>query len=142
MSSSLSIRAFAARDEAAVVGLWEKCGLVVTQNDPGKDIARKRQAGAEWFFVGERDGVIVATCMVGYDGHRGGVNYLAVDPDHRGRGYGKLLMKKAEDVLEEAGCPKINLLVRTTNAEVISFYKALGYGDNECVSLGKRLIAD
>jgi len=124
------------------IDLWKRCGLVVSHNDPSKDIFRKNQVNSEWFFVGEFEGAIIATCMVGYDGHRGCVNYLAVDPSHQGKGYGRDLMKKAEEVLLKVNCPKINLLVRNTNINVISFYKELGYSDNECISMGKRLIPD
>ena len=139
---SLSIRPFKPDDEPKVISLWRKCGLVVSHNDPSKDIARKQHVNSEWFFVGESGGVIIAACMVGYDGHRGCVNYLAVDPDHQGKGHGRRIMKKAEDVLLEVGCPKINLLVRVTNTQVVDFYEGLGYSDNQCLSLGKRLIPD
>jgi ribosomal protein S18 acetylase RimI-like enzyme len=80
--------------------------------------------------------------MVGYEGHRGWINYLAVSPDHQRKGYGRLLMDEAERLLRKEGCPKINLQVRTTNAAVLAFYKALGYGQDEVVSLGKRLEND
>lgn len=84
----------------------------------------------------------MATIMIGYDGHRGSVNYLAVDPAHRRKGWGMTLMAEAERLLQEIGCPKINLLVRRDNAEVIAFYEKLGFTEDAVVNLGKRLIAD
>ena len=140
--SHLSIRAFKPNDQTEVINLWVKCGLVVPHNDPAKDIELKQHVNNEWFFVGEVEGRIVATCMVGYEGHRGCVNYLAVDPDYQGSGIGRSIMEKAEEVLIEVGCPKINLLVRSTNTQVLDFYETLGYSDNNCISLGKRLIQD
>ena len=97
---------------------------------------------AEGFLVGELDGTVMASAMFGYDGHRGWLNYLAVSPEHRGRRYGAQLMAHGEAFLRDMGCPKLNLQVRKGNAEVLKFYAKLGYGDDEVVSLGKRLISD
>lgn len=139
---AIRIRPYESDDEDAIIRLWEACGLTVPHNDPRKDIARTIGERQEWFLVGEVDGLIVAAGMAGYDGHRGSIYYLGVHPDHRGKGYGAAIVAEAERLLTEAGCPKINLLVRETNREVIAFYEKLGYGDNACVSLGKRLIDD
>ena len=97
---------------------------------------------ADGFLVGELGGEVIASAMFGYDGHRGWVNYLAVSPDKRGRGYGAQLMAHGEAWLMTKGCPKLNLQVRRGNADVLKFYAKLGYGDDEVVSLGKRLISD
>ena len=80
--------------------------------------------------------------MFGYDGHRGWVNYLAVLPGSQGKGYGVQIMHAGEALLAQAGCPKINSQIRSTNASVIAFYKHLGYATDDVVSMGKRLIAD
>ena len=80
--TNVNIRPYRARDQTAVVDLWEKCGLVVPHNDPLRDIESKQQVNPEWFLVGELVGQVVATCMVGYEGHRGWINYLAVSPDY------------------------------------------------------------
>lgn len=138
----MNIRPFEPADEAAVIALWESCGLVVRQNDPAADIARKMRVNAEWFLVGEVAGVVVATCMAGYEGHRGWINYLAVHPDHRRQSLARQMMGHAERLLREAGCPKINLQVRKTNAAVIAFYESIGFSMDEVVSLGKRLQHD
>ena len=140
--STFLIRHYKSADETSVIELWKICGLVVSHNDPAKDITRKLKVDSEWFLVGECEDIVVATCMVGYDGHRGCVNYLAIHPEHQGCGYGRRLMEKAEEILKNEGCPKVNLLVRNSNTEVLSFYDTLGYSDNQCISLGKRLISD
>ena len=138
----MDIREFLEPDTEAVVDLWHTADLVRPWNDPHRDIARKLAVQRELFLVGEIEGVVVASAMAGYDGHRGWVNYLAVDPDHRGRGYGRLLMAEVEGRLIAAGCPKLNLQVRFDNTDALGFYEALGYSVDAAVSLGKRLIAD
>jgi ribosomal protein S18 acetylase RimI-like enzyme len=96
----------------------------------------------ELFLVGVHENTIIATVMAGYEGHRGWVNYLAVDVPFRGRGYGRALMMHVEERLEALGCPKLNVQVRATNASVLKFYDRLGYRQDEAISLGKRLIRD
>lgn len=137
-----TIRTFEPADEACVVALWTRCGLTRPWNDPRKDIARKRRVNPEWFLVAENRGQIVATVMAGYEGHRGWINYLAVDPEHRRSGTGRALMNEAERILRAAGCPKINLLVRRGNADALLFYQKLGFTPDDVVSLGKRLEHD
>lgn len=137
------IRSFDAADTEAVVALWTAAGLVKPWNDPHRDIERKLTVQPELFLVAEDgDGAVVGTAMVGYDGHRGWVNYLAVADPERGTGLGRALMHEAERLLLERGCAKLNLQVRTTNVEVIAFYERLGYTLDDVVSLGKRLIPD
>lgn len=138
----MRIRAFRPADEPALIELWQACGLTRAWNDPRKDIARKLAVQPELFLVGELDGALVASVMAGYEGHRGWVNYLAVSPAHRKRGFGRLLMQHVERLLLERGCPKLNLQVRNANAEALAFYRRLGYVQDESVSLGKRLIED
>lgn len=138
----MRIRPFASVDEAAVLALWQACGLVKPQNNPRKDIARKLRVNPEWFLVAESGGRIVGAVMAGYEGHRGWINYLAVDPAHRRAGLGRALMAEAERVLRAAGCPKINLQVRPENRDVVAFYEAIGFSVEGAVSLGKRLEVD
>ena len=138
----MHIRPYLESDENAIVGLWHQCGLIRPWNDPHKDIARKLTVQRELFLVGELEGKVVASVMAGFEGHRGWVNYLAVLPEHRGRGFGAALMKLVEEKLIDAGCPKINLLVRATNRTVLDFYSRLGYAPDEAIPLGKRLIPD
>lgn len=152
------IRPFELADTEPVVALWRAAGLVVPWNDPYRDIERKLTVQPELFLVAEAtgadgagvdgaesdgaDGRVVGTAMVGYDGHRGWVNYLAVDGAHRGGGLGARLMAEAERLLLERGCPKLNLQVRSTNTAVIEWYRRLGYELDGAVGLGKRLIPD
>lgn len=138
----MKIRVFSPGDTDAVVALWERCGLTRPWNDPRKDIERKLEVQPELFLVACEGGRVVGSVMGGYEGHRGWVNYLAVDPGCRRRGVARALMERIEAELLSRGCPKLNLQVRSTNPEALGFYRALGYKVDEVVSLGKRLIAD
>jgi ribosomal protein S18 acetylase RimI-like enzyme len=138
----MDIRTFRPADTDAVIDLWRAAGLVRPWNDPRKDIERKLTVQPELFLVGETDGAVVAVAMVGYDGHRGWVNYLAVSPDARGLSHGRRMMEEAERLLTELGCPKLNLQIRSDNTEVRAFYEHLGYTQDAAVSYGKRLISD
>ncbi|MBN1825480.1 MAG: GNAT family acetyltransferase [Candidatus Eisenbacteria bacterium] len=138
----MKIRPYEPIDEEQVVLLWADCGLVVPWNDPHRDIRRKLKVQPEMFLVGCMEDRIVCSVMAGYEGHRGWINYLAVHPEFRRRGMGKRMMREAEERLRAAGCPKINLQVRSANTEVIAFYKRIGYKTDDVVSLGKRLEPD
>ena len=140
--TALFIRPYHESDEDAVVALWRECGLVVPWNDPHKDIRRKLTVQRDMFLVGLVNDKVVASIMAGYEGHRGWINYLAIDPNCQKKGLGRRMMDEAEARLQELGCPKINLQVRTTNTAVIDFYKALGYTIDDSISMGKRLEPD
>jgi hypothetical protein len=117
------------RDEDVedVVRLWERCGLIRPWNDPRSDIARARLGTASAVLVGRRDGLIAATVMVGHDGHRGWVYYVAVEPSLQKSGCGRAIMEASEAWLRQQGIPKMQLLVRAGNASAMGFYEALGF---------------
>jgi ribosomal protein S18 acetylase RimI-like enzyme len=138
----MHIRPFTESDTDAVITLWTASGLVRPWNDPRRDIERKLTTQPELFLIGEHERAVVVTAMAGYDGHRGSVYYLAVDPAQRRQGWGRSMMAEVERLLIERGCPKINLMVRSDNRDVLGFYRGLGYGEEQSASLGKRLILD
>ena len=125
-----------------MVQLWTDCGLVVPWNNPQRDIHRKLEVQPEMFLVGCIAGKVIATVMAGYDGHRGWINYLAVHPNYQQAGIGKRIVEEAEVRLRAVGCPKVNLQVRSTNTNVIQFYRKIGYKTDDVVSLGKHLEPD
>lgn len=129
-------------DEQQVIDLWVACDMVVEWNNPKSDIERKMADSPELFFVGAAENRIVASCMAGYDGHRGWIYYLAVKPDMQNQGVASNIMKHAENTLKHLGCPKIDLMVRDANEGVISFYRKIGYKEDPVVVLSKRLIED
>lgn len=138
-SNSITIRPYQVEDEKQVIELWHDCNLIVPWNDPKQDINLKLQFQPDLFLVGKIDDLIIATIMVGYEGHRGWINYLAVSPEYQRQGIGRLMMETAETELKKLGCPKINLQIRTTNKTVIAFYESLGFTQDNVISLGKRL---
>ena len=111
----------------AAVALWGACGLTRPWNDAHAD-ARLALAGPASTILARRDGgALIATVMVGFDGHRAWVYYLAVAPGRRRRGLGAEMMRAAESWARTAGSPKLELMVRDANAEALGFYGALGY---------------
>ena len=146
-AAALCIRTFDSTDESEVVALWHACGLVRPWNDPHKDIERKLGFQPGLFLVATQTdaqgvNVLIGSAMAGYDGHRGSVYYLAVAPGYQGAALGRRLMQEVEQRLLALGCPKVNVLVRTSNVQVLGFYDALGYARDEAFCLGKRLIPD
>ena len=139
---TLKIRSFTDSDTEAVVALWQACDLTRPWNNPYKDIQRKLSVSDNLFLVACVDKQVVGTVMGGYEGHRGWINYLAVDPNCRQQGLGRQLMQEVEKRLLALGCPKINLQIRETNASVMAFYEAIGFSDDKAKSYGKRLIPD
>jgi len=123
----------------AAVALWEACGLTRPWNDPRADIALALGKHTSTVLAGRVDGQVVATAMVGSDGHRGWVYYLAVEPDQRGRGLGRALLTAAEDWLRARAVPKLMLLVRPDNEQVRGFYAAVGYTEEPRVVFSRRL---
>ncbi|MCP4748867.1 MAG: GNAT family acetyltransferase [Desulfobacteraceae bacterium] len=136
------IRPFEKEDTQAVIALWQDCSLVKPWNDPHKDIKRKAAMQQQLFLVALIKDQLAGTVMAGYEGHRGWINYLAVSPARQRQGIGRELMQEAEKRLRSLGCPKINLQVRATSTEVISFYKKIGFSEDNVVGLGKRLEKD
>ena len=122
-----------------VVCLWEQAGLTRPWNDPRADLRRAVEGSLSAVLVGVSDGRPIATVMVGHDGHRGWVYYLAVTPDLQGKGHGRAMMAAAEAWLRERGAPKLNVMVRHDNEPVSGFYRALGYRTDDVEVLSRRL---
>jgi ribosomal protein S18 acetylase RimI-like enzyme len=138
----MEIRVFVEADTDAVIDLWNLTDLTHPNNDPSLDIKRKMN-DSPWGFLVAMDGkTIIGSIMVGYDGHRGWINYLACHPNYRRRGVAKSLMNEAKKLLLERGCPKINLQVRSGNESAVKFYESIGYLDDNVTSFGLRLSAD
>jgi hypothetical protein len=135
----LTIVAIEDADIAAMIALWQRCGLTRPWNDPAADIALARRGPNSAVLAGRDGGGVVASALVGHDGHRGWVYYLAVDPDHRHKGYGRVVMDAAENWLRARGIEKLQLLVRRDNAGVHAFYQSLGYLEQERVVFAKWL---
>jgi ribosomal protein S18 acetylase RimI-like enzyme len=136
---ALAIAEIADADIADVIALWQRCGLTRPWNDPAADIALARRGPNATILVGRDNDAIAASALVGHDGHRGWVYYVAVDPDCRHRGYGRLIMDAAEGWLRGRGIEKLQLMVRSDNSHVQTFYQSLGYLEQERIVYAKWL---
>ena len=137
--SALAISDIRDADVTTVIALWQACGLTRPWNDPAADIALARREPHSTVLIGRDADQIVATAMVGHDGHRGWVYYVAADPKFRAKGYGRAIMNAAEDWLRAAGVPKLQLLVRRENAGVAAFYQSIGYEEAQTIVFAKWL---
>jgi ribosomal protein S18 acetylase RimI-like enzyme len=132
-----AIRPYRDSDESAIVALWEDCGLTRPWNPPAADIALLRRSSHGEILVATQEGGVTGSVMVGHDGHRGWIYYLAVSPSCQRSGLGSRLMRAAEAWLRERGIRKVELMMRDTNTEVTAFYARLGY-DKEPVTVMSR----
>jgi ribosomal protein S18 acetylase RimI-like enzyme len=139
---NLIIRPYKNSDEQKVLALWHECNLVVPWNNPKRDIQRKLEETPDQFLMAEINTKIIGTCMFGYDGHRGWIYYFAVKPEFQRKGIATKLMRRAEERLRNLGCPKINLMIRNKNEQMIKFYKRIGYKEDPVVVLSRRLYSD
>jgi ribosomal protein S18 acetylase RimI-like enzyme len=142
LRTKMIIQPYKSEHESAVIELWRKCNLIRPQNDPKKDIERKLKVNPELFLVGVEGDKVIAAAMGGYEGHRGWVYYLGVEPEYRHKGVGRKMMEALEEKLIAKGCPKINLMVRNENLGAVKFYEKIGYKSDGVIELGKRLIED
>jgi ribosomal protein S18 acetylase RimI-like enzyme len=139
MNDQLTIRDVVDDDIAGVIALWNAAGVARPWNDPARDIAFARRDAHSTVLVGIENGRIVASAMVGEDGHRGWVYYVAITPERQRGGLGKIMMQAAEAWLMKRGVWKVQLLVRVDNVQAARFYEQLGYRDTQSVCLQKIL---
>jgi len=126
-------------DEAAVIALWEACGLTRPWNDPAADFQCAVGGPASAVLLLREGEALAASVMVGCDGHRGWIYYLVVAPERRRQGLGRAMMEAAEAWLRARGAPKIQLMVREDNEAALGFYAALGLERQQVVTLGRFL---
>ena len=137
--SELAIAPITDADVESVVALWQRCGLTRPWNDPASEIAFARRGQNATILTGRANGALAATAMVGHDGHRGWIYYVAVDPDLQGQDFGRAIMGAEEDWLRGQGVEKVMLMVRPDNTRVQAFYDRLGYDVQERVIYAKWL---
>jgi ribosomal protein S18 acetylase RimI-like enzyme len=140
MSNPLEIRSARDADRQATIDLWIRSGLTTSYNDPGHDLDFAREAPASDVIVGLLDDQVVASVMVGHDGHRGWLYYVAVDPDHQGSGFGAAIVDAGEHWLRSRQVTKVMLLIRETNTKVEAFYRNIGYETIPRIIMQKWLI--
>lgn len=137
--TALSIAEIGDADLDEVIALWRRCGSTRDWNNPAADIALARKGANSTILLGRDGSDLVASVLVGHDGHRGWVYYVTVDPDRRFKGHGRAIMDAAENWLRARGIEKLQLMVRGDNAKVHAFYQSIGYYDQDRVVFAKWL---
>lgn len=129
-------------DAARVTALWREVELVRPWNDPEADFLVALKGPTSAVLGAEIDGELVGTIMVGFDGHRGWLYYVAVAPSAQRSGVGTALTRRGEVWLEERGAAKVQLMVRRGNDEARLFYGQLGYEPGDVTVFQKWLRAE
>jgi ribosomal protein S18 acetylase RimI-like enzyme len=137
----MEIRELTVADRQAAIGLWEQAGLTRPWNPPDEDFDRAVDGPTSAVLGAIDEQALAATAMVGHDGHRGWVYYLAVERSQRHRGVGRRMMEHAEAWLRARGAVKLNLMIRHTNAPALGFYQRLGYEDDDVTVVSRWLAA-
>lgn len=138
----MEIREFALSDYEDVIDLWQRAGLSLSRSDSIEGIKRKLERDSELFLVVEEDKQIIGAVMGCFDGRRGWVNHLAIDPDFQGNQIGKNIMDELERRFREVGCEKVNLLISMDNTKVQGFYERLGFTQDPLVFMEKWIIPE
>ena len=139
MTATASIREISDADVEPIKRLWHQAGVTRPWNDPDKDFSFARRGPHSTILVAVLNERVVATAMVGEDGHRGWAYYVAVEPELQGQGLGRLIMQGAEDWLARRGVWKLQVMIRQENTQVKTFYEELGYHDTHTITLQKAL---
>jgi ribosomal protein S18 acetylase RimI-like enzyme len=140
MTQEPLIRPLTDADIEGTIDLWTECGLTEPWNDPRADIERARTSGEAIILVADDSrNRVAATILVGNDGHRGWLYYLAVCPELQSTGLGRRMVRAAEDWLKARGVVKIMLMIRPSNLKVRGFYEALGYEDQDRILMARWL---
>jgi ribosomal protein S18 acetylase RimI-like enzyme len=138
----VEIRPLTSEERTEAVALWRRTGLIRPWNPPEEDFDRATTGSSSAVLGGFAHGTLAATAMVGHDGHRGWVYYVAVDPERRSAGLGRAMMQAAEAWVRDAGVPKLQLMVRSGNAGALGFYESLGFAVEETAVLSRWLEPD
>jgi ribosomal protein S18 acetylase RimI-like enzyme len=134
---TLIFRSFELCDFDEVIALWKKAGLFLSQSDTLTGMEKKLARDPDLFFVAEEDSHIISVVMGSYDGRRGWINHLAVDPDYQGRKIGQKMIEELEKRFKHEGCDKVNLLIELSNGEVEHFYEKQGYQRDDLIFMEK-----
>ncbi|MDN3956404.1 GNAT family acetyltransferase [Sporolactobacillus laevolacticus] len=133
----MKFRSFTLNDFNSVIHLWNKAGLILSPSDTSEGLKKKLQRDSELFFVAEGDHQIIGVVMGSYDGRRGWINHLAVDPEYQGRKIGQAMIMELEKRFKKEGCEKVNLLIEPSNKGVQSFYEKQAYKRDELIFMEK-----
>ncbi|MEM9774658.1 MAG: GNAT family acetyltransferase [Chloroflexota bacterium] len=138
--ASFTTRTYKPSDYEKILALWKAAGIILSRSDTPAGLKQKLERDSDLFFVLEDESSrLIGAVMGSYDGRRGWINHLAIDPTYQGKGLGKIMMTELEKRFKAIGCEKINLLIEPTNAAVQSFYEGIGYTADELIFMEKWL---
>ncbi len=138
--SELRFKNFEMGDFDAVIALWQAAGIILSRSDTQTGLAQKLERDPDLFFImTDADNQIIGCVMGTFDGRRGWINHLAIDPKRQGEGLGKLMIRQLEDRFRKAGCEKVNLLIEPTNSAVQAFYERIDYTEDKLIFMEKWL---
>jgi len=123
----MKIEKFTMESYETVVNLWKKSGINVGSTDTRKEIERMLEHNPNLFLIGKDNDRLISVVMGGFDGRRGYVHHLAVDPDFQRRGYGRMIIDDLIEIFRKMGVHKIHLFIEQYNRDVVEFYRTLGW---------------
>ena len=135
------IRRLTIGDYNEMIKLWQRSSLPFKPKgrDRRQEITHQMKRAPELFLGAFEGRTLVGTVAGSYDGRKGWINRLAVDPDHRRQGIGQLLIARIEKSLRKKGARIISALVEELNLKSISLFEKLGYvTDRGILYLSKR----
>jgi len=123
----MKIENFTMKNYDIIIGLWRKAGISVGSTDSENEIKKMLTLNPNLFLIGKVNNKVIAVVMGGFDGRRGYVHHLAVDPLHQKKGYGKMMMHDLISEFHRIGVHKIHLFIERQNQAVVDFYSNLGW---------------
>ena len=141
MNLKVRVKRFQASDYVLVAKLWKRAGLRVRRGDDKESILRKMKRDPELFLVASRNGVMIGTVIGGWDGRRGWIYHLAVDPKQQRIGVGKFLVRELENRMRRKKVPKVNALVYNANRVSLSFFRKMGYGEERGLTMVSKILS-
>jgi len=123
----MKIEPFTMRYYYDIIDLWKRSGIEVSSSDTRDEITKMLKRNSDLFLIGKEDGKVVAVVMGGFDGRRGYVHHLAIDPDYQKKKYGKMMMDELIEKFRKKKVHKVHLFIEKHNKEVIDFYRKLGW---------------
>lgn len=127
----MKIEKFKIESYDEVVGLWRKAGVEIVSSDTIDEVTRVLNRNPDLFLIGRVQEKIIAVVMGAFDGRRGYVHHLAVDPDYQKMGFGKSIMEALIEQFRTKNIQKVHLFIEKTNKTVVEFYNNLGWDVRE-----------
>jgi len=123
----MKIELFTMRYYHEIIDLWKRSGIELSSSDTRDEIARILKRNPDLFLIGKENEKVIAVVMGAFDGRRGYVHHLAIDPDYQKKKYGKMMMDELIEKFHVKKTHKVHLFIENYNKEVVNFYRKLGW---------------